>query len=145
MKWSLQQLQKINNFPYHFKGSFDYHNLILENDDIYDVSLITVTGTIIQIDLETYQFNYHIEGRLTLPCSLTLEPVDYQVNEDFDEVYSTKPDDDFYLIEKNTIDLEKIVWANMILSIPIRVVREDAYEILKSRGISFEETPDKNW
>lgn len=144
MKWSLQQLQKLNQFPFAFNSVFDYQPKIKDSDEIYQISLIKVSGKIIQIDLETYQFIYHVEGTMSLPCSLTLEPVDYQINEDFDEVYSTKPDDDFYLIEKNTIDLEKIVWQNIILSIPIRVVREDAYEILKSRGISFEETQDEN-
>lgn len=142
MKWSLQQLQKINKFPYRFNTTFDFHPFITNNDEIYDVSLIEVKGTINQIDLDTYQFTYQVTGKLVLPCSLTLEPVDYLIDEEFDEVYSTKNDEDFYLIEKNTIDLEKIVWANIILSIPIRVVRDDAYEILKSRGISFEDTQD---
>ncbi len=142
MKWSLQQLQKINKFPYRFNTTFDFHPFIINNDEIYDVSLIEVKGTINQIDLDTYQFTYQVTGKLVLPCSLTLEPVDYLIDEEFDEVYSTKNDEDFYLIEKNTIDLEKIVWANIILSIPIRVVRDDAYEILKSRGISFEDTQD---
>lgn len=145
MKWSLQQLQKINIFPYHFQYAFDYHEVIKDDDDIYDVSPIIVTGTINRIDLDTYQFTYHIAGKLVLPCSLTLEPVDYELNDDFDEIYSTKKDDDFYLIEKNTIDLEKIVWSNIVLSIPLRVVRDDAYEILKARGISFEDTQDDNW
>lgn len=142
MKWSLQQLQKINKFPYRFNNTFDFHPFITNNDEIYDVSLIEVKGTINQIDLDTYQFTYQVTGKLVLPCSLTLEPVDYLIDEEFDEVYSTKNDEDFYLIEKNTIDLEKIVWANIILSISIRVVRDDAYEILKSRGISFEDTQD---
>lgn len=142
MKWSLQQLQKINTFPYRFNTTFDFHSFITNDEEIYDVSLIEVKGTINQIDLDTYQFTYQVSGKLVLPCSLTLEPVDYLIDEEFDEVYSTKSDEDFYLIEKNTIDLEKIVWANIILSIPIRVVRDDAYEILKSRGISFEDTQD---
>ena len=144
MKWSLQQLQKISVFPYHFQCTFDYHNRIANSEDFYDVSLVDVSGTINRIDLDTYQFTYHVSGKLILPCSLTLEPVDYELNDDFDEIYSTKKDDDFYLIEKNTIDLEKIIWSNIVLSIPLRVVRDDAYEILKSRGITFEDTQNDN-
>lgn len=144
MKWSLQQLQKISVFPYHFQCTFDYHDRIANSEDFYDVSLVNVSGTINRIDLDTYQFTYHVSGKLILPCSLTLEPVDYELDDDFDEIYSTEKDDDFYLIEKNTIDLEKIIWSNIVLSIPLRVVRDDAYEILKSRGITFEDTQDDN-
>lgn len=140
MKWSLQQLQKIHTFPYKFNETLDIKSFIENNDEIYDASPIVVEGQINQIDLDTYQFTYHVTGKLILPCSLTLEPVDYLLNEEFDEVYSTKSDEDFYLIEKNTIDLKEIVWLNIILSLPMRVVREDAYEILKSRGILFDDT-----
>lgn len=140
MKWSLQQLQKIHTFPYKFSETLDIKSFIENNDEIYDASPIVVEGQINQIDLDTYQFTYYVTGKLILPCSLTLEPVDYLLNEEFDEVYSTKSDEDFYLIEKNTIDLKEIVWLNIILSLPMRVVREDAYEILKSRGILFDDT-----
>ena len=74
-----------------------------------------------------------------MACSLTLDPVDYHMNEDFSEVYSTKDNEDWYKIEKNTIDLFEMVWSNVIMNLPIRVVREDAYEILASRGITLEQ------
>ena len=31
-----------------------------------------------------------------------------------------------------------MVWSNIIMELPIRIVRDDAYEILKSRGITLE-------
>ena len=139
MKWSLQQLKKINTFPYQFETSYNFKEVLTSTiEDVYDINETIVTGKIIRIDEETYQFDYNINTKLTLACSLTLEPVDYQLNDEFSDVYSTKQNEDWFKIEKNTINLEEMVWANIVMAIPIRIVRDDAYEILKERGITLE-------
>jgi len=135
MKWSLQQLQKINSFPYSFDTKFDFHKNILGSETIYDIDETHVYGKIFRIDENTYQFDFHIQVKLIMACSLTLEDVDYVIDQDFSEVHSTIKNDDYFPIEKNTIDLEEMVWGNIVLSLPIRIVRSDAYEILKARGI----------
>ena len=139
MKWSLQQLKKINSFPYSFSTTFDLSALVEIKEDVYGVNPANVTGNITRIDDETYQFDFNIELVLSMACRLTLDPVDYHMVEDFSEVYSTKDNEDWYKIEKNTIDLFEMVWSNVIMNLPIRVVREDAYEILASRGITLEQ------
>ena len=139
MKWSLQQLKKINRFPYAFSTTFDLSALVEVREDVYGVNPVNVSGNITRIDDETYQFDFNIDCVLSMACSLTLDPVDYHMNEDFSEVYSTKDNEDWYKIEKNTIDLFEMVWSNVIMNLPIRVVREDAYEILASRGITLEQ------
>lgn len=144
MKWSLQQLRKISNFPYNFETNINfnesiYQDVIKEREDIYELNDVNVTGNLIRIDEETYEVNYTVKTNVIMACSLTLEEVEYQVNESFQEVYSTKPNEDWYLIEKNTINLDEMVWSNLIMSLPIRVVRSDAYEILKERGIILEQ------
>lgn len=139
MKWSLQQLKKINSFPYSFSTVFDLSAITEVREDVYDVNPVNVSGYITRIDEETYQFDFNIDVVLSMACSLTLDPVDYHMNENFSEVYSTKDNEDWYKIEKNTIDLLEMVWSNIIMNIPIRVVREDAYEILASRGIILEQ------
>ena len=139
MKWSLQQLKKINSFPHAFSTTFDLSALVEVKEDVYGVNPVNVFGNITRIDDETYQFDFNIDCVLSMACSLTLDPVDYHMNEDFSEVYSTKDNEDWYKIEKNTIDLFEMVWSNVIMNLPIRVVREDAYEILASRGITLEQ------
>ena len=144
MKWSLQQLRKINSFPYNFETTINfndsiYQDVIKEREDIYELNEVNVTGNLVRIDEETYEVNYTIRTTVIMACSLTLDDVEYQVDEGFQEVYSTKPNEDWYLIEKNTINLDEMVWSNLIMSLPIRVVRSDAYEILKERGITLEQ------
>ena len=144
MKWSLQQLRKINNFPYAFEATINfnesiYQDILKSRDDIYKLNDVNVKGNLVRIDEETYEVNYLVTTTVVMACSLTLEDVIYEVNESFQEIYSTKANDDWFLIEKNTIDLDEMVWSNLIMSLPIRIVRSDAYEILKSRGITLEQ------
>ncbi len=145
MKWSLQQLMKITSFPSLFETQFDFSNDIDIVEDILSIGVTQVKGTINRVDSDTYQFNYHISVKLALACALTLEEVPYQLELDIEEVYSKNPDEEMFLIEGNTIDLKPMVWANIIVAIPIRVVRDDAYEILEARNIVLNpEIPDED-
>ena len=139
MKWSLQQLLKINKFPYFFEETLDLSAEIEEIEDIYEIGPVNITGSINRLDHETYQFTYRIQVKLVLQCALTLDPVEYVFDEEYDEIYSTTENDEYILIEKNTIDTHQMVWSNIIIDKPINVTRPDAYEVLKERGISLEE------
>ena len=139
MKWSLQQLLKIQKFPYYFEETMDLSEEIEEIEDIYEIGPVNITGSINRLDDETYQFVYRIQVKLVLQCALTLDPVEYLFDEEYDEIYSTTEDDEYILIEKNTIDTRQMVWSNIIIDKPINITRPDAYEVLKSRGISLED------
>lgn len=141
MKWSLLQLNKIQKFPYEFNSEFNFKEDIKDVEDIFDIDIVKVQGLIYRLDDETYRFKYVIKTTLTLQCALTLEPVEYEFENEYDEVYSTEENDDFFLIENNTINLDEIVWSNIIIDKPINVSRPDAYEILAKRGIILGEEP----
>ncbi len=138
MKWSLQQLHKIQSFPYNFEETLDLSSEIDEIEDIYEIGSVNITGKIYRVDDESYRFVYNVKTTLVLQCALTLDPVNYEFSEDYDEIYSTFPSDDSILIEKNTIDTYVMAWSNIIIDKPINVTKPDAYEILKARGISLE-------
>ena len=138
MKWSLQQLLKIQKFPYSFEETLDLSAEIEEIEDIYEIGPVNITGSINRLDHETYQFVYRIQVKLVLQCALTLDPVEYVFDEEYDEIYSTTENDEYILIEKNTIDTYQMAWSNIIIDKPINVTRPDAYEVLKQRGISLE-------
>ena len=148
MKWSLQQLQKINNHPYIVNVTYDYSDYLenLKNTgtetDILDVKKVDAIISIEKLDMENFKFDYHISAELEIACALTLEPVLYNMNINVSETYSTNPDEEDeeqYPFDGNTIDTKMIVWSNILVNIPIRVVRDDAYEILKSRNIVLDE------
>lgn len=154
MKWSLQQLQKINNRPYIVNVTYDYSDYLekIKNTgtetDILDVKKVDAIISIEKIDMDNFKFNYQISAELEIACALTLEPVQYNMNINVSETYSTNPDEEDeeqYPFDGNTIDTKMIVWSNILVNIPIRVVRDDAYEILKSRNIVLdEEIPEED-
>ncbi len=150
MKWSLQQLQKITKFPYIFKLESNFQNFLNEikdtgaETDILDVLSVDCEISINKIDYQTFKFDYQINAKLLLECALTLEPVEYNMNLQISETYSKNPEEDMYSFEGNSIDTELAVWSNIVINIPIRVVRDDAYEILKERNIALNEIPDEN-
>ena len=154
MKWSLQQLQKINVYPYIVNVTYDFKDYLenLQNTgtetDILDVKKVEVEILIEKINMDSFKFDYHINAELEIECALTLEPVQYNMDINVSETYSTHPDEDDenqFPFEGNTIDTKMAVWSNIVVNIPIRVVRDDAYEILKSRNIVLdEEIPEED-
>ena len=144
MKFSVQQLQKINPSPLEVSEQIDYRDFLdgLTSSDLLDIALVDVSISISKLDMNTFQFDYVIHADLGLACALTLERVPYVMDLNISETYSTLPDsDDVYPIEGNTIDTKEIVWSQILMNIPIRVVRDDAYEILKQRNIVLGEMP----
>jgi uncharacterized metal-binding protein YceD (DUF177 family) len=104
----------------------DLSEEIEEIEDIYEIGPVNITGSINRLDDETYQFIYRIQVKLVLQCALTLDPVEYLFDEEYDEIYSTTENDEYILIEKNTIDTYQMAWSNIIIDKPINVTRPDA-------------------
>ncbi len=141
MKWSVSQLRKLTTNPYHFSLEIDFSNEAEQVEDIQSIGIALVEGTISRVDDDIFRCTYHLKVELVLSCSLTLEPVNYLMDFEQEDLigYANENYDDVVEISGNTVDLNAIVWDNIIVNIPIRIVRDDAYEILASRNISLEE------
>ena len=141
MKWSVSQLRKLTTNPYHFSLELDFSNEAENVEDIQNIGIALVEGTISRVDDDIFRCVYHLKVDLVLSCSLTLEPVNYLMDFEQEDLigYANENYDDVVEISGNTVDLNAIVWDNIIVNIPIRIVRDDAYEILASRNISLEE------
>ena len=141
MKWSVAQLKKLTVNPYQFSTEFDFSEEAKNIEDILNIGITLVKGTITRENEDIFKCQYHLGVKLTLACALTLEPVDYII--DINQVdligYPNDENDDLIEITNNTIDLKSIVWDNILVNIPIRVIREDAYEILAKRNIDLNE------
>ena len=126
MKWSLQQLLKYTQKPYEFKEKYDFCEYINGIDDIIDISEFYVKGTAMHLLDNRFEFHLSIKGELTLQDARTLEPIAYPISLNVVEVFDKvmDEDEDVRIIEKNTIDLYDVVWENILLEKPIRVVKE---------------------
>ena len=115
-----------------------------EGTDIQKMTEIKVTGTITKDVADDYFISLNIQGTMTLPDSLTLEPVEYpfdiNVDENLEEVAENFKKSD------KTIDILPIIWENILMEIPIRVTGKNSKALkTEGEGWSFvEDNPGTN-
>ena len=71
--------------------------------------------------------NLNIKCTLTLICSISLKDVKYDINLDIEEEISEDSDENMKILN-NSIDLLPIIWQNILMEIPIKVVSPDIEE-----------------
>lgn len=104
----------------------DYYK---DNDDIKDVSLVKVFGDITD-NQEYFSVNLNIKCELTLVCSVSLKDVKYNIDINIEEIIGENDNnlEEFDKIINNSIDLLPIIWQNILVEVPMRVVSEDVQE-----------------
>ena len=101
----------------------------LDNSDIKDISKVKLLGEITE-DGENFTIDLNIKCDLTLVCSVSLKDVNYPVDINISEIISENGENIEYFdkIINNSIDLVPIIWQNILLEVPIRVVSPDIKE-----------------
>lgn len=106
----------------------------LQGADVISLDNVKVNGEITKDPIGDLYLNVSVKGTLVLPCAITLKPVDYPFNikieGNIDELVgenekSVKKDE-------NTLDILPIIWENILMEIPMRVVSKDAEEELSN-------------
>ena len=102
---------------------------LLEGTDIKDISKVDIKGNITE-NGESYDLNLNIKCNLTLTCSVSLKDVNYPIDIDINEIISQTGEnlENFCKIINNSIDLVPIIWQNILVEVPIRVVSPDIKE-----------------
>lgn len=115
----------------------------LTKSGIIELKDTKVVGNITKNDTG-YHLNIEIKGTMVLPCSLTLKPTNHlfsiKIDDDLDELLDEtvkKPEND-----ENTLDIFPIIWENILMEIPMRVVNEDMNDV-KLKGEGWEVVTDK--
>lgn len=95
----------------------------LNNSEIKDISDVKISGSISPFN-EDFEINLNIKCTLVLICSISLNDVPYDIDININEIIS---ENDVNLEENNkiinnTIDLMPIIWQNIILEVPLKVV-----------------------
>lgn len=97
----------------------------LDSSEIKDISKVIVKGFIYPYE-GNYELSLNIKCTLTLVCSISLEDVNYNVDININELISddisSKEIEENNKIINNTIDLIPIIWQNIILEVPLKVV-----------------------
>lgn len=99
----------------------------LNKTDITDISDVKVNGLITSHDNNNFEINLNIKCNLVLTCSISLKPVDYKLDIEINEIIGENDEnlEENNKIINNTIDLIPIIWQNIILEVPLKVVSPD--------------------
>lgn len=112
----------------------------LEGTDIKKIKNLKVTGYIDRDVLDEEHIYLKIKGTLILECAITLKEVEYPVSIEIDDNYQDLMDE-IGENEKNitnSLDIWPIVWHNVLLVVPMRVVSPGAEaEVIKGDGWEF--------
>lgn len=143
MEFKVAELKNREKVKPVVEGLISYKNMISE--DILDVEDCSVKGSYKYIkEKDGFLFHLTIKTVITAPCVLTLEPTKVLVDFDTDLFYTFKVvDDDSFLITDNIVKFDEVIWGEIILNMPVRVVspgatfhQDDYYEIDKDNPFS---------
>ena len=100
-----------------------FNDEYLKDSEIRNLKDIHVSG-LISIDYEdNLIMELNINGTMVLPCAISLKDVDYEFDADFEE--NLGKFEEIYKKNKNTLEISDILWENIVLEIPIRVVSDE--------------------
>lgn len=99
---------------------------LLKTTEIRKISPVIVSGFIYNNE-EEYELDINIKGVMVLGCARTLKDVDYEFNIDINEVIGENNDNSLE-INQNSLDIFPIVWQNILVDVPLRVLAPDAKE-----------------
>ena len=125
MKYTLAELKKKQYQNDTISKTLDYSDY-LKDPDLINIAPVEVQGEFEVEDNRYYHFYLKIKTTLTMACAITLDPVEVPLDIDVTETFSEDENDDYRQIEGITIDLYPIIWSNIYLEKPLRVVKENA-------------------
>jgi len=122
-------IDRIINFSFDYNFSDDE----LKKMEVNKINDLKITGNVTLDALKEINIYIEISGVMIIPCAVTLKPVDYPFNITVDGSLEELENEFDENIKKNqnTLDIFPIIWENILMEVPMRVVSEDAgdYEI----------------
>ncbi|GAB3799887.1 YceD family protein [Virgibacillus kimchii] len=132
MKFSIAQLRKSAlHEAFTFDETVDVSELEEMNNDIRKTEPMHVAGRS-YVQGEQFIFDFHIHGKVILPCARTLIDVPYTIDVRTSEVFALSDqadeENEIHPIVGEVIDLSPYIKEHIILNIPFRVYSEDALD-----------------
>ena len=106
-------------------SNVDIDKSMLKGTDLLDIRDVFVSGDLFFDSMDDVCINLSVSGVMVLECAITLVPVDYPFNFSINGKI-TDFLEDFNKNIQNSIDILPIIWENILMEIPMRVVSPDA-------------------
>ncbi len=112
-------------------GTITFPEERLKSAGIIRLEDVNVHGKAIINYEDEIELNLDLSGKMYLPCAISLEEVEVPFATKIEEIIGENNiNNNFYL------DLSDILWENIVLEIPIKVVKE---------GVQLETSSGKGW
>ncbi|MBP3920639.1 MAG: DUF177 domain-containing protein [Bacilli bacterium] len=124
--------------------TYKFNKEELKNTDLLDLKDIKIIGELKKDSLDDINLYLKVSGIMVLSCAITLEPVEhkfeFEIDDKLEEILTET--ENFNKKNENTIDILPIIWENILMEIPMRVVSPNAKpEKLKGNGWCFVTEP----
>ena len=118
----------------------------ISGTDILQLDNIKIQGEIFKNSMGNIELDCNVEGVMVLPCAITLKPVEHlfsiNIDDEIESLFGEMGEKQINF--KNTIDIFPIIWENILMEVPTRVVSEDAKNIdMCGDGWSFTTNEEK--
>lgn len=90
-----------------------------KNLGVIKISPVKITGEISFNYDDEIELKGHIKGIFTMPCAISLEEVEETFNTDLEIIL-----DEIGRKNQITLDLLDIIWENIVLEVPMRIIKE---------------------
>lgn len=133
MKIDLRKLYSLASVD--VDGTITFPEERLKSAGIIRLEDVSVHGKAIINYEDEIELNLDLSGKMYLPCAISLEEVEVPFATKIEEIIGgNNINNNFYL------DLSDILWENIVLEIPIKVVKEGVHlETSSGKGWSVEE------
>ncbi|MGP1505596.1 MAG: YceD family protein [Eggerthia catenaformis] len=131
LKWNKAWLIKQSNGEFDFKESLEFPEEMFYNlSSINGLKNIEASGRgrYVAQDERLY-VDLHIKGIMIVPCAISNENVDYpfEINEiETFAFYKLDEEENFIEAKKDVADLTPVIFTEIMLAVPMRVVKEGA-------------------
>lgn len=143
MKWSRAQLLQALNHTITFNDVIDFDPAAFAKmHQIRGLHDVTVSGNVhYDTTSERVEADLEVEGVMIVPCSITLEDVEYDFHTRSLEVFAfdVKEDEDFHEVKGDVVELLPVIFQLILMEVPLKVVKKglkrypkgDGWEVVK--------------
>lgn len=111
---------------------------ILKTTEIKRLEDVKAKGKVSRLENEVYHLTLNITGKMILLCARSLEEVEYPINISIDKnIEEGINTEEKQVIYQNGLDIFSIIWENIVLEVPLRVIKEDATYLQEGDGWSL--------
>ena len=108
--------------------TYTFNKEELSGTDLLKLDNVKINGEIFKNSLGNIELSLDVEGVMVMPCAITLKPVNYpfniEISGEIEELMENFEENERNF--QNSIDILPIIWENILMEIPMRVVSEEA-------------------